>query len=439
LVTHKRKNFVLDTNVILHDSSCIHRFGNNDLYLPMAVLEELDRFKKGSDIINYHARQFVRKIDELSTQPIFYTGAKLGKGLGKLFICLTTEMHSDLRLSFSPSADHNILNCAFELIRKKKSPVILVTKDVNLRMKAKAVGVNAEDYNNDKIDRDSLKDSGIRRIDDFPADILEKLYTNESGLLLDEVTLSPEPVPNEFFIIKNPSLSVLATCDAKAGRIMKVTRQDVFKIRPRNAEQIFSVDALINPAISLVALSGKAGTGKTLLTLAAAVACEKQYSQIVLSRPVVPLGNRDLGYLPGDINAKMDPYLQPLFDNLKVIEGQQKQGGKEKLTHLMKSERLKISPLAYIRGRSLVNTFFIVDEAQNLTPHEVKTIITRAGDGTKIVLTGDIDQIDHPYLDTESNGLSYAIEKMKGQPLFAHVRLEKGERSALADLGSTLL
>lgn len=405
----------------------------------MAVLEELDRFKKGNDIINFHARQFVRKVDELSTQPIFHTGAKLGRGKGKLFICLTTEMHKDLKLSFPPSPDHHILNCAYELSRKKRSPVILVTKDVNLRMKAKAVGVVSEDYTNDKIDRGSLKDAGIRRLDDFPVEMLQRLYEDEAGLPLNQLPSDLQPVANEFFIIKTPSLSVLSIYDSVAERLMKVTRHDVCRIRPRNAEQIFSVDALLNPSIPLVALSGKAGTGKTLLTLAAAISSEKQYSQIFLSRPVVPLGNRDLGYLPGDMNAKMDPYIKPLYDNLKVIEGQQKHGGKEKIEHLMESERLKISPLAYIRGRSLVSTFFIVDEAQNLTPHEVKTIITRAGEGTKIVLTGDVHQIDHPYLDTESNGLSYVIEKMKDQPLFAHVRLEKGERSALADIGSALL
>jgi PhoH-like ATPase len=317
--------------------------------------------------------------------------------------------------------------------------VVLITKDVNLRMKAKAIGVHADDYNTDKITVDALEDSGIRHIEHLSSEQIQRLYEAEAGLEHSELALNPEPSSNEFFIFKAPSRSVLATYDESSQHMVKIQRRDVQRIRPRNAEQVFSVDALLNPNILLVALSGKAGTGKTLLTMAAALAMESSYSQIFLSRPIIPMGNRDIGYLPGSANAKMDPYIKPLYDNLSVIEQQQDQKGKDRIKRLMDSDRLKISPLAYIRGRSLANTFFIVDEAQNLTPHEVKTIITRAGQGTKIVLTGDIHQIDHPYLDTESNGLSYVIEKMKGQPLFAHVRLQKGERSALADLGSDLL
>jgi PhoH-like ATPase len=306
-------------------------------------------------------------------------------------------------------------------------------------MKSKAVGVHAEDYANDKITTDALEDSGIRHIEDLPTDMLQRIYEDDHGVPAEELQLTPPPSANEFFVFKAPSLSVLATYDPASQHIVKIQRQEVSRIRPRNAEQVFSVEALLNPEISLVALSGKAGTGKTLLTLAAAITMEKFYSQIYLSRPVIPMGNRDIGFLPGDMNAKMDPYIKPLFDNLNVIEQQQKQGGKNNIKKMMDSDQLKIAPLAYIRGRSLASTFFIVDEAQNLTPHEVKTIITRAGQGTKIVLTGDIHQIDHPYLDTESNGLSYVIEKMKGQHLFAHVRLQKGERSELAELGSNLL
>jgi PhoH-like ATPase len=261
----------------------------------------------------------------------------------------------------------------------------------------------------------------------LPTDILQRIYEDDHGVPAEELQLTPPPSANEFFVFKAPSLSVLATYDPASQHIVKIQRQEVSRIRPRNAEQVFSVEALLNPEISLVALSGKAGTGKTLLTLAAAITMEKFYSQIYLSRPVIPMGNRDIGFLPGDMNAKMDPYIKPLFDNLNVIEQQQKQGGKNNIKKMMDSDQLKIAPLAYIRGRSLASTFFIVDEAQNLTPHEVKTIITRAGQGTKIVLTGDIHQIDH------------VIEKMKGQHLFAHVRLQKGERSELAELGSNLL
>lgn len=439
--TPKKKNFVLDTNVILHDSSCIFEFGNNDVYIPITVLEELDRFKKGNESLNFHAREFVRTLDELMEEPSIQQGARIREDLGKLYVMIQKEVHPNLQLNLDDKPDNQILSVAYSLAKSKKSPVVLVSKDVNLRMKAKSIGVHAEDYYTDKVKNISLIDKGIRKIDGAPEELVKKIFDENDGLSQEELKLDPPPNPNEYFIFKTPPMSVLATFDYKTNSFIKVDRQDVSRIRPRNAEQIFSADALINPEIPLVALSGKAGTGKTLLALAAALSLEKLYYQIFLSRPVVPLSNRDMGYLPGDIDSKMDPYIKPLYDNLSVIQNNYPKNdhGAEKIDRMLDEGKLQISPLSYIRGRSLVNTYFIVDEAQNLTPHEIKTVITRAGEGTKIILTGDVHQIDHPYLDSESNGLSHVIEKFKGSPLFAHVSLEKGERSELAEIASNLL
>jgi len=439
--TPKKKNFVLDTNVILHDSSCIFEFGNNDVYIPITVLEELDRFKKGNEALNYHAREFVRTLDELVDQHSLKQGVKIGESLGKLYIVIQNEVHPNLQLNLDDKPDNQILSVAYSLSQTKKSTVVLVSKDVNLRMKAKSIGVNSEDYYTDKVKNVNLLDKCIRTIEGAPEEQLKKIFDLHDGMPASEFPIEPKPCPNEYFIFKTPPLSVLATYDHKKKSFVKVERQDVSRIRPRNAEQIFSADALLNQEIPLVALSGKAGTGKTLLALAAALSLEKLYYQIFLSRPVVPLSNRDMGYLPGDIDAKMDPYIKPLYDNLSVIQNNwpKNDHGAERIQRMLEEGKLKISPLSYIRGRSLSNTFFIVDEAQNLTPHEIKTVITRAGEGTKIILTGDIHQIDHPYLDTESNGLSHVIEKFKGSPLFAHVTLDKGERSELAEVASNLL
>jgi len=257
----------------------------------------------------------------------------------------------------------------------------------------------------------------------------------------DAVDCVAGPVPNENFILRNGSKSVLATYRAVERTLVRVEKMTTYGISPRNAEQSFALKALTNDDIKLVTLVGAAGTGKTILALAGALECRQRYRQILLARPIVPLGNHDLGFLPGDIEAKLDPYMQPLYDNLTVIRHQfgDHDAAAQRINDMRESEKLLITPLAYIRGRSLQRIFFIIDEAQNLTPHEVKTIITRAGEGTKIVLTGDIRQIDQPYLDALSNGLSYLIDRMKGQPIFAHVTLEKGERSALADLASELL
>jgi PhoH-like ATPase len=267
------------------------------------------------------------------------------------------------------------------------------------------------------------------------------MYAEPYQIEMSELPLAKPLLPNEYLIMRNEKKSALATFDPFARSIRRVDKLAAYGITPRNAEQTFALNALMNPDIQLVTVSGKAGTGKTLLALAAALERRKFYRQIYIARPIVPLSNKDMGFLPGDIQAKLDPYIQPLFDNLGVIQNQfhETDASHRRIKELLDEGKLVIAPLSYIRGRSLVKIYFIVDEAQNLTPHEVKTIITRAGEGTKVVLTGDVFQIDHPYLDSYSNGLSYLIDKMQGQKIYAHINLEKGERSELAELASNLL
>jgi len=439
----KNKIFVLDTNVILHDSSCIYRFEEHDIVIPITVIEELDQFKSGGQSINYHAREFVRSLDSLSGNKLFNDGVKIGPGLGKIKIKLEREFHQDILINFSEDKpDHHIINIAYQLAHThQRTEVILVTKDVNLRMKAKAIGLMAQDYRNDAV-RDIVSlYRGHRTQENVPVEIIDRMYMNPFEVDAEELTAEPSFYPNECLILRNEKKSALAIHDASNRVIKRVDKQPAYNILPRNAEQTFALHLLSDHNIRLVSITGKAGTGKTLLALAAALECRKSYTQIYMARPIVPLSNKDIGYLPGDIKSKLDPYMQPLFDNLGVIKNQFPASNPKhkKIKELLDMEKLVITPLSYIRGRSLVKIFFIVDEAQNLTPHEIKTIITRAGDGTKLVFTGDIFQIDHPYLNTESNGLTYLIDKMQGQKLYAHINLEKGERSALAELASDLL
>src|SRR5690606_25030319 len=324
----------------------------------------------------------------------------------------------------------------------KDRSVILLSKDTNLRMKAKSLGLRAQDYEADKVESLNQLYTGKRTIENCAQDLIARFYGDGPGLVsADELSCVAEPVPNENFILRNGSMSVLATYRPGDNTFVRVRKHTAYGITPRNAEQSFALEALTNDDIKLVTLVGTAGTGKTLLALAAALECRRRYRQILLARPVVPLSNRDLGFLPGDIAAKLDPYMQPLYDNLSVIRSSlgDDEPAAQKIQQMRESEKPLVTPLPYIRGRTLQRIFFIVDEAQNLTPHEVKTIITRAGEGTKIVLTGDIHQIDQPYLDSLSNGISYLIDRMKGQALYAHVTLEKGERSELAELASELL
>ncbi|MEW6379609.1 MAG: PhoH family protein [bacterium] len=437
------KIFILDTNVILHDSTCIYQFQEHDILIPITVLEELDQFKKGNETLNFHAREFVRALDSLSGDSLFDGGVRIGPDRGRISIKLEQEFHQDLAFNFTNNKpDHHILNIAYHVAKENPSKqVILVSKDVNLRMKAKSIGLLAQDYRTDHVKDISSLYTGHRIEEKVTEELINRIHAEPFEIDASELTPEKPLQPNEFLILRSGKKSALGTYDPFTQKIRRVDKTIAYGITPRNAEQTFALHALMNPDLQLVSISGKAGTGKTLLALAAALEKKRYYQRIFLARPIIPLSNRDIGYLPGDIHSKLDPYMQPLYDNLGVIQNQFPESDHKhsQIKELLENEKLVISPLAYIRGRSLVKIYFIVDEAQNLTPHEIKTIITRAGEGTKIVFTGDIFQIDHPYLNTQSNGLSHLIEKMQGQKIYAHINLEKGERSELAELASNLL
>ena len=444
----KSKIYVLDTNVILHDHKAIWKFKDNDLVIPTAVIEEADKFKKGNDTLSYHARGFMRELDLISDGHSFgKKGIPIGKGLGRIKVEPNHPFPPELSELFKDDTqDHRILATAIWV--RDNNPgtfVALVTKDVNLRIKSKAAGMAVQDYLSDKIEEDKLENRQreVLRMS-LRSDLMQALcYGPETSIDWKDVQeLKPEP--NQLFRFEWESGSDDTACaryDADRGKIVLVKSREAYGIRPRNDEQKMALDACLNPKVSLVALTGGAGTGKTLLALASALEQERDYEQIILSRPTVILGNQDIGFLPGDQKSKMSPFLQPLMDNLNVIKEQFRPGSREaqRIEAMLTMEKLVIEPLAYIRGRSLGKCFFIIDEAQNLTPHEIKTIITRAGEGTKMVFTGDVFQIDQPYLDQWTNGLSHIAEKLSGQKLFEHVFLRKGERSALSDLAAKLL
>ena len=440
-----KKNFVLDTNVILHDYKCIENFQENDIYLPIVVLEELDKFKKGSDQINYNAREFVRELDTLTGNDLFLKGASLGPGKGTLHVVTGDKYQEKIYQSFpEKTADHRILSCTLSVAESEKDrkvKTILVTKDVNLRMKARSLGIEVEDYITDKVINVDIFKRAQDIYENIDPDLIDKMYASPDGIDADLFDIKSKLEPNECFILKSVRNSVLARYNPFTNKFKKVEKASNYGIQPRNAEQSFAFEVLNDPDVKLIGLTGKAGTGKTLLALASALKQANVYKQILLARPIVALANKDLGFLPGDEKQKVAPYMQPLFDNLNVIKGQFAPGGSDarKIDDLQKNGQLVIEALAFIRGRSLSETFCIIDEAQNLTPHEIKTIITRAGEGTKMVFTGDIQQIDSPYLDAQSNGLAYMVDKMKGQELFAHINLIKGERSQLSELASDLL
>lgn len=443
-MTKPTKIFVLDTNVILHDYRSIYNFQENDVVIPITVLEELDHFKKGNDLINFHAREFSRELDKISGDHLFSHGVHLGNQLGNLFIETGKPFSKAMLTSFQENIpDHRILSITEYLFHKHtERRVILVTKDINLRMKAKSLGIPAEDYKNDQVkDLDDMLSLGITTYDKYSDSKISSLYEHPNGVPIKEFQLKQQFKGHHYFILKGTNSNVLAHYDPVEKKLIRVEKHNAYGIYPRNAEQTFALHALMDSNLSLVALTGKAGTGKTLLAMAAALQQKDYYDLIYLARPIVALANKDLGYLPGDADEKIGPYMKPLFDNLGVIKHKFNIHSKEYLNieELLRNQRLIITPLAFIRGRSLSNAFFIVDEAQNLTPHEIKTIITRAGEGTKMVFTGDLEQIDSPYLDKKSNGLAYLSDRMRGQEIFAHVNLLKGERSYLAELASNLL
>lgn len=438
-----KKNFVIDTNVILHDYNCLHNFEENDVHIPIVVLEELDHFKKGNEQINFNAREFTRELDLISDMNLFKKGASLGDGKGRLFIIAGSEYPDEISKVFTDrTADHRILADTYQLSQNKKGmKTILVSKDINLRMKALSLGILAEDYINDKVTDINVFEKSHEVYENVSPELIDRMYSGEGGITLDEFEFKSDVEPQECFILKSNRSSILARYVPQTNKVIRVEKSRSFGIEPRNAEQAFAMNVLLDDEVKLVALTGKSGTGKTLLALAAALQKNEAYKQILLARPIVALANKDLGFLPGDEKQKIAPYMQPLFDNLSVIKHNFSYQGKEVklIEEMQKNNQLVIEALAYIRGRSLSETFFIVDEAQNLTPHEVKTIITRAGEGTKIVFTGDVQQIDSPYLDMLSNGLVYMIDRMRGQDIFAHVNLVKGERSYLSELASNLL
>ena len=439
-----KKNFVLDTNVILHDYKCIYNFQENDVYIPIVVLEELDKFKKGNEEINYNARQFAREMDTIvTTDNFFEKGAQIGEGLGRLYVVLTKEMSKKIADAFMErTPDHRIL-ATTEAVQAEhpKMKTILVTKDINLRMKARAVGLLTEDYFNDKITNKDIFDREQETFEGIDAEIIDRMYSTAAGVSADVLPFKKDLLPNQYFILKSERNSIMARYNHELDCVVKVQKERTYGIDPRNAEQTFALNALLDDDIKLVCITGKAGTGKTLLALAAALEKANTYKQILLARPIVALANKDIGFLPGTEKEKVAPYMQPLFDNLNVIKHQFSAESREinAINDMQHSGQLVIEALAFIRGRSLSDAYIIVDEAQNLTPHEIKTIITRAGENTKVVFTGDVQQIDHPYLDMLSNGLAYTIDKMKGQTIFAHVNLIKGERSYLSELASNLL
>ncbi|MCZ6520848.1 MAG: PhoH family protein [Bacteroidetes bacterium] len=441
-VKKQKKIFVLDTSVILYDHDAIMNFDEHDVGIPITVLEELDHFKKGNDTKNFEAREFIRTIDELSRDHSLQHWIPLnGKNKGKFKVIMTSSSEVDTaRIFEEDKADHRILNAALHLKKEvKNKKIILVSKDINLRLKAKSLNIQAEDYETGKIKNVSSLFTGKLVLESLAADSINEIYSNngiEPHKILDE-----KPLDNNYFILKSNKNSVLAHFSPVSGKIEKVEKRPVYGIKPRNAEQTFAIHAILNPEVQLVTIQGVAGTGKTLLALAGALEQRRNFKQIYLARPIVPLSNKDIGYLPGDIKSKLNPYMEPLWDNLKFIQDQFVENDKEgsRLNDMVNNEKIVVTPLAYIRGRSFSNICFIIDEAQNLTPHEVKTIITRAGENTKIIFTGDIHQIDTPYLDSQSNGLSYLIDRLKGNPIYAHITLEKGERSILANLANDLL
>lgn len=442
----KPKIFVLDTNIILHDFKAIRKFKDNDIVIPIAVIEELDKFKKGTDQLAYNARGFMRDMDRITDGRLFgKDGIQIAKGLGKIKIEPNHPFPDEMKDLFKDDIqDHRILSTAIWM--RDNNPgrfVALVTKDINLRMKSKAAGMEVQDYMTDRLEDEKVENSikEVQIIENPDPEVFQTLLFGPDNSVSWKEFGKTKPRPNQLYKLKEGQETICARFDADEDKVIAVTNKIAYGIKPLNDEQKFAIEACMNPKIKLVSMTGGAGTGKTLIALASALEQAKDYDQIILTRPTVVLGNQDIGFLPGDQKTKMSPFVQPLMDNLNVIKAKFKSTSKEamRLDAMLKEEKLLISPLAYIRGRSLGRVFFICDEAQNLTPNEIKTIITRAGEGTKMVFTGDIFQIDQPYLDQWSNGLTHLSEKMSGQKLFEHVFLRIGERSELSDLASKLL
>ncbi|CAI8300069.1 MAG: PhoH-like protein [Owenweeksia sp. TMED14] len=442
-----RKIFVLDTSVILYDHNAIMNFEEHDVAIPIPVLEELDEFKKGSDTKNFEAREFIRMLDKKAENKKLTDWISLnGDKRGKFRVIMATPglLVDATEIYGKGKNDHSILNAALFLQETEKDrPIILVTKDINLRLKAKALNLQAEDYLTGRVKESDTRFSGRSELLNFPVSYFKRLFENKSVAIdpSHKKNIKFHLQRNLFYILKSSKSSALGFFNGETNHMELVEKSNFYGVKPRNSEQTFALNAIMNPAIKLVTLTGVAGTGKTLLALAGSLEQRRDFKQIYLARPIVPLSNRDIGFLPGDAEQKINPYMQPLWDNLKFIKNQfgERDRNYLQIDEMIASEKILVTPLAYIRGRSLSNVIFIVDEAQNLTPHEIKTIITRAGENSKIIFTGDIHQIDTPYLDEQSNGLSYIVDRLRGQALYAHITLEKGERSELANLANDLL
>lgn len=435
------KIFVIDTSVIIYNHAAVLDFQEHDVVIPITVLEELDQFKKGNDTKNFQAREFTRILDRLSQSGSLQNWVPLGTpNGGHIRVVMNKPNGLDATTVFGEDKpDHRILNSAMFLARENPDrKVVLVSKDINLRLKAKALDISAEDYETGKIKNVDELYTGKKEVHVDDPRIIDLLY--DVGYCEPAAAGIENPVPNQYYIIKQQNNSVLGCFNPLTGNVERIEKQTVQRITPRNAEQVFALHAILNPRVKLVTLQGIAGTGKTLIALAGSLEQRIEFEQLFVARPIVPLSNRDIGFLPGDVSSKISPFMEPLYDNLKFIHHQYKEKDKEfkNITEALENEQIIVSPLAYIRGRSLSNVIFLIDEAQNLTPHEVKTIITRAGENTKMIFTGDIFQIDTPYLDSQSNGLSYLIDRVKGNEMYAHIRLEKGERSELANLANSL-
>lgn len=441
------KTYVLDTNVLLHDPNSLYVFQENKVIIPLAVIEEIDDQKRRVDEVGRNARQVSRQLDTLRQSGSLAEGVPNPKGGGSIRVELNHSAASpDFPKVLDPKkTDNRILSVAWNLKQSLSEPVVLVTKDLNLRVKADVLGIQTDDFRNDKVDFQSLY-SGVREMS-LPHEQIDLFY--QIGLVQPGGLETARP--HEFFVLKgenSPSLSALSRHQDGALHPLIYANLDCMGIRPRNKEQRFALELLLNDSVQVVTLAGGAGTGKTLLALAAGlekVLEQKAYNKLLVTRPIVPMGN-DLGYLPGEKEDKLRPWMQPIYDNLEYlfrehpstggVKGDKPFGTQE---YLLAQGLLEIEALTYIRGRSIPNQFIICDEAQNLTPHMVKTLITRAGESTKIVFTGDPEQIDHPYLDSSSNGLTYLVEKLKGEAISGHITLTRGERSEVAELGARLL
>jgi PhoH-like ATPase len=439
-----KKNFVLDTNVLLHDPRSMFGFGDNDVVIPIYVIEEIDNFKRDLSTLGRNARQVSRYLDEFRAQGKLREGVSIGPEHGLIRV-LMAERKLPHGSGDGHSTDDKILAVALELAeREKGTPSVFVTKDTNLRIRADALGLHAEDYDVEGVVLDELW-SGVSELDVSPEQVND-FYASGS---IAPVEGGDPPPPNAFVVLRdrtNPQHSAVGKYSAAKQafvQLIKTPKEGCWGIRPRNKEQSFTLDLLLNDEVRLVTIVGKAGTGKTLLAIAAGLQKtmeEGVYQKLLVSRPIFPLG-RDIGYLPGSVEEKLNPWMQPIFDNVEYLMNlsrSEKKAGRG-YHELLDLGILEIEPLTYIRGRSIPNQFIIVDEAQNLTPHEVKTIITRVGDGTKIVLTGDPYQIDNPYVDQTNNGLIHVVNRFKSERLAGHITLSKGERSPLAELAANLL